>query len=1025
MANHLIIGFGGTGGKIIRALRKQIYRQTREVEVRGDINISYLYVDSNPEYMGLTDPSWKVMGKSVQLGANSQLLINDCDIYQVLNNPSNYPGISSFLGDKKSWENVLQGVVDPTVGGQRRRLGRTLFASSINKFNTIVENRVKELENKGNADVTFHIIFGMAGGTGSGSIIDAITQIRNRYRKSGTKEYRILTYGLMPEESAASRDSTGSYHANGYAALRELSALSTGSFLPVDVSGKSDKISLAENELIFNICYVFLNENERGKVVDVDEGVINTISDFLYQKLISVKDLGSNWADLLKYENAENGVNTPESEDGRFTRSKRFMAFGIKRITFPEEEIIEYTANSFSRQALLQLKYNHWEELEGYVDRKINHNYREEVRSFENLNRWKLSENHLKLSSPILPEHETPNRKWKTIEADWKFIIPKLKDLAQEKSAKADDWLNNFEQLCHKRFDEEYRSKGVREFYEVQAKTKREIVREIRQGIEKEFFESWLSGTQSLSDLQEMTHILIDYLEEKKNAVDDTIGKLQNKIELVDKDINQSKKEFNKVGLLSKAVFGKHRKVANSHALKLEKLFIEKTNLEACNFQKKVFPSLVEELHDFQNVLSKANAILEQAEKDFNDKINSGLNDQGKDDINGDIVRFYNPGATKEWVEKLNRNEDHQKQHATSIRKRLRDKLGTNPDFGTFVERLDAVSISDDLIKNAEEYAKIIHDQDQDKKERVFNVNIYEKLKEEFLGNEDKMIKFASELVKMAGCYAGGINENEKNKVDEGIPNVKTLFQQLAIVLPTPKFNLKSYDKIEEQDNPDVKFQKQLLKAFKDASPNDLQMFNFVPSDHDNKEITLISLKNLFPLRYLSHIGFLRKKYDYYLKSNPNTSFVVHLEGRPQDLPDLYTKPDAVWKAEALQNLYLALALGIVKEHTSKDTGLKAFALIRQDEDGFDLPPVEFGKNIPDAYQNFKRSDAEELAKNVQEVFTNGEMSHMSKREALIPKIKEEVDAIRAMVSEKDFELYNGPARNAVKTLKTPNLKVA
>ena len=1025
MANHLIIGFGGTGGKIIRTLRKQIYRHTGQAEVTGDLNIGYLYIDSNPEYMDLTDPSWKVMGKSVQLGANSQLLINDCDIYQILNNPSNYPGISNFLGDKKLWENVLQGVVDPTVGGQRRRLGRTLFASSINKFNTIVENKVKELENKGNADVTFHLIFGMAGGTGSGSIVDAIAQIRERYRKSGTKEYRILAYGLMPEESAASRDSTGSYHANGYAVLRELSALSTGSYLPADVSGKKEKIRLAENELIFNICYVFLNENERGKVVDVDEGVINTISDFLYQKLISVKDLGSNWADLLKYENAENGVNTPESEDGIFTRSKRFMAFGIKRITFPEEEIIEYTANSFSRQALLQLKYNHWEELEGYVDRKINHNFREEVRSLENLNRWKLSENHLKLSSPILPEHETPNRKWKTIEADWKFIIPKLKNLAQEKSAKADDWLNNFEQLCNKRFEEEYRGKGVREFYDVQAKTKKEIVKEIRQGIEKEYFESWLNGTQSLHDLQEMTHILIEYLEERKKAVDENIGKRQQKIEAIEKDINQSKKEFNKVGLLSKAVFGKHRKMANDHALTLEQLYIERTNVEACNFQKKIFPSLIEEIYDLQNLISKANAILEQAEKDFTDKVNAGLNDQGKNDINGDIVRFYDPGSTKEWVAKLNRNEDHQMQHASKIRKNLKDKLGNNHDFGTFVDRLDAVTIADELIKNAEEYATIVHDQDEDKNERVFNVNIYEKLKEEFLGNEDKMIKFASEIVKMAGCYVGGINENEKNKVDEGIPNVKTLFQQLAIVLPTPKFNLKSYEKIEEQDNSEVKFQKQLLKAFKAASPNDLQMFNFVPSDHDNKEITLISLKNLFPLRYLSHIKFLKDKYDYYIKSNPDTSFVVHLEGQPQDLPDLYSKPDVVWKAEALRNLYLALALNLVKEHTNKDTGIKGLALLRQDEDGFDLPPIEFGKNIPDAYQNISRSDAKELVGAVEKAFENGEMTHISNREALIPKIKSQVEKIRAVVSEKDFEIYNEPARSAVKVLKAPNLKVA
>ena len=64
MSNHLIIGLGGTGGKIIRSLRKQIYRQTRKVEIVGsDLNISYLYVDSNNEFMGLTDPTWKATKK--------------------------------------------------------------------------------------------------------------------------------------------------------------------------------------------------------------------------------------------------------------------------------------------------------------------------------------------------------------------------------------------------------------------------------------------------------------------------------------------------------------------------------------------------------------------------------------------------------------------------------------------------------------------------------------------------------------------------------------------------------------------------------------------------------------------------------------------------------------------------------------------------------------------------------------------------------------------------------------------------
>ena len=62
--NHLIIGLGGTGGKVIREFRK-LYE--RESEINEDIKYEFLYLDTNPEFMQHGDPSWKVLGKSVQL----------------------------------------------------------------------------------------------------------------------------------------------------------------------------------------------------------------------------------------------------------------------------------------------------------------------------------------------------------------------------------------------------------------------------------------------------------------------------------------------------------------------------------------------------------------------------------------------------------------------------------------------------------------------------------------------------------------------------------------------------------------------------------------------------------------------------------------------------------------------------------------------------------------------------------------------------------------------------------------------
>jgi hypothetical protein len=49
-ANHLLIGLGGTGGKIIRSLRKAVFPHFRGEQPKG-ANLRYLYIDSSDEMM--------------------------------------------------------------------------------------------------------------------------------------------------------------------------------------------------------------------------------------------------------------------------------------------------------------------------------------------------------------------------------------------------------------------------------------------------------------------------------------------------------------------------------------------------------------------------------------------------------------------------------------------------------------------------------------------------------------------------------------------------------------------------------------------------------------------------------------------------------------------------------------------------------------------------------------------------------------------------------------------------------------
>ncbi len=53
-ANHIIIGLGGTGGKVLRAFRKTIFQNYR-VQSPPGVNIGYLYADSSDSMMALDD----------------------------------------------------------------------------------------------------------------------------------------------------------------------------------------------------------------------------------------------------------------------------------------------------------------------------------------------------------------------------------------------------------------------------------------------------------------------------------------------------------------------------------------------------------------------------------------------------------------------------------------------------------------------------------------------------------------------------------------------------------------------------------------------------------------------------------------------------------------------------------------------------------------------------------------------------------------------------------------------------------
>ena len=497
MENHLIIGLGGTGGQIIRAFRKRVYEEFRTKDIPNqefkEVNLSYLWVDSSLIDLNETQ-SWRTMGKSVALDEGDKLVIAEASssiLDEMKREPNRYPGIETWIGEHKTWDQIKGGITDK-AGGQRRRLGRLLYAWNISRFIDNLNRHVNALVTGSNEqNVTFHICCGLAGGTGSGCIVDVISQIRENIPNIE----KIIVYAKLPETAtpppATWVSNIGYYKPNGYAALLELNALSVKAYQPYDVQGRKEAKSGKVKRMLtdrgaeaFNTLYVYSNGNNSRRILGVENGqLFQVVSDFLFYKIIGrkrVTNVGINFENPNG--NAEDNV-----------RSCRFQSFGISRIEYPEQEIHEYVEYNFEKQAMLQFKFNNWSDT-GFIEKpedEIGQGYAADLRNDRNgvFPKWRIDEEHLMLSQKIVDDNRNP---WITFSEDWNKVN-QYKKVAKEKPKP--EWINELESLCAKRYKESYRSVGMLEFFRNQKEEIKGYASHIRGLIEGDLFKDWEMAT--------------------------------------------------------------------------------------------------------------------------------------------------------------------------------------------------------------------------------------------------------------------------------------------------------------------------------------------------------------------------------------------------------------------------------------------------------------------------------------------------------------------------------------------------
>lgn len=596
-SNHLIIGLGGTGGKVIREFRK-LY--ARERQVNPGIHYEFLYVDTNPEFMKHGDPAWKVLGRSVQLDQAQQLLIEGANLSAVVGNPAGYPQIEPWLQPVAPIKHLID--INTVAGGQRRKFGRFLFANKAREFVGKVNDRMGLLRMNRTSAVKIHVVCGLAGGTGSGSVVDVVAQLRKQYGDAA--EVKIIVYAVLPEAVPKANWDTGNYHANGYAALAELNALAVGRYLPVDLTGQGGR-RVERASIFFNGCYVLTTENASGYSVDVDRELPGIIAEYIF-----VKTQATNWEALDKAENSENGTfdDEPSVVDHNVKeRSARFLTFGIRRMVVPDEEIQEYLTYNFAQRAALQSVFNNWVEGLGYSDEARPADYGAEVRKPETLQKWLLTDDHLMLSLGVLPD-DAANTRWKRIGDFWAAsVAAQVRDIQNSKSDKV-KWFSELKVRCEKTFDEGYRGLGgVKKFYEIKLKARTNMARHIRHAVEQDVFADWRTGQRSTADIDRLLAALVASLEERLAQLDARTEANAKAASSHLQKVSEVDRRFGDIGLLG-MVLGKVAGYFTEGSAYLQDALICRTNEEGLRFARKLLEEAIQQIVDLKTTVGQFQA---------------------------------------------------------------------------------------------------------------------------------------------------------------------------------------------------------------------------------------------------------------------------------------------------------------------------------------------------------------------------------------------------------------------------------
>ena len=992
--NFILVGLGGTGGKVLKAFKKRMFQEF-PADIREKIPVGFVYVDTTDEMMRPGDKTWYVLGEDAQFKNNEFVFIKGVDLDQIFGNPSGFPGLKGVIGDPEVMQKTIGNL--GAAAGQKRRAGRILFGANVAKYRQAVNAQFDKCKKiSGNDKTTVLIFSGLAGGTGSGSIVDVVAQTRkiDQFMNDNTS---IVVFPMIPEITPPSGCDAGRYHANGYAALQELNALLVGSYKPFDLTGLSPtgRVEFGGLKRIANGLMVYSDVNENGYTVDPHKELPQIVSDFAFARVfMEANDNTEEYDRSFSFENIDDWRNEywEKAKGGEIIpyRTKAVGSFGIKRIVIPEEEIKEYFTYSLGRQSLLQLRYNNWNDDMGFRDAPANMDWGEYVKGLDKklgnpLEDWRFTDKHITLDLPILPSDEG---KWGTVSAYWGKVIPKW----LEDATGTPQPIAKLNELCSKGLNTGFRGAGVTEFYAGKKEVREKIADEICSRMEAGIFDKWASGTFSLFNLLELIDTIVSETQNRIKQMEDRAVKLRQLVDKLDKERQDAAEEYNKAGLLVRQLKGKSM-LANYSEVML-KLCQRRTEVEGSVFAADMLKVLVSKENILRGRIEKFVSTISDAIEESDKQAGALCKDEANTgSLEGTVIRYYDQPKVKEFTQMMIHSKKNQENISTAVREEILKLIGSEKTFSRANTAINQDALNDIFEKTVREKVISIHDNTLiETSEKLINRSILEQLAEQY-NSADSLKLFAGKIMKESGVMVK-FNQTElsltvkNNSTTEVGKNVA----KKVILVSLPK--VEGNEKVQ-------KFSSDLKNALVAAADAGVKILVDASSDRKN-EITVMSLTYCLPLRTLDSLKFYKERYDY-LVDNPNMTasqirenkVILHSEGTGEQFPDLFLTPEkqkSQLRKEYMPWIMLGFATGIIKNGDVMDgTGRKMFGTVEVDEDlGLEtLKPIAAKFSEIGLSEAFTENFCEDVKAQVEEKF-HGEFLHIENRVTeLRPKIQQ------------------------------------